>query len=113
MHELSLARSILRIIEQARAQDPFDRVNVLRITVGALAGVEIAALRFGLEAMAPSTPLAGARIRIDEIPARGWCPDCAQAVEVRSRLDACGRCGGGLCAVTGGDALRVAELTVA
>ena len=57
MHELSLADGILQVVEDAAAREAFARVLQLRLEVGKLAGVELQALRFALEAIAPGTLL--------------------------------------------------------
>jgi hydrogenase nickel incorporation protein HypA/HybF len=66
MHELSLAGGILRVLEQTRERDPFERITQLRLEVGVLAGVEIESLRFALSSIAANTILAGASIEIDQ-----------------------------------------------
>ena len=55
MHEASLAGGILRIVEDAARRDGFGRVKALRVEAGRLAGVEVRALRFALDAIAPGT----------------------------------------------------------
>jgi hydrogenase nickel incorporation protein HypA/HybF len=66
MHELSLAGEIVRMVEASAVRDKFRQVSTLRLEAGALAGVEVAALRFALEAIASGTCLEGATIVIDE-----------------------------------------------
>ena len=112
MHELSLAGGILQLVEDAAARDPFKRVSQLRLEVGALSGVEVHALRFALDAIAPGTCLEGAAIEIEEPPGRAWCLRCAAAVEIVSRTDACPRCGGHPVQPSGGTGLRVLDLLV-
>lgn len=112
MHELSLAGGILRLLEQTQERDPFERVAQLRLEAGALSGVEISALRFALEAVAPGTCLEGAQIDIDEPPGSAWCLPCGQSVAIRSRLDPCPLCGGYQIQPTGGTELRVLEMQV-
>jgi hydrogenase nickel incorporation protein HypA/HybF len=112
MHELSLAEGILTVVEQARARDPFERVTHLRLEVGALAGVEIEALRFALNSIAANTVLAGASIDIDQPPGSAWCIPCGQSVAILSRLDPCPLCGGYQLQPTGGTQLRVVDMQV-
>ena len=112
MHELSLAGGILRVLEQTRERDPFERITHLRLEVGALATVEIEALRFALDSIADNTLLAGAHIEIDQPPGRAWCLPCSQSVTITSRLDACPHCGGFQLQPTGGTELRVVDLQV-
>lgn len=112
MHELSLAGGVLKVVEDAAAREGFARVRRLTLESGALAGVEVRALRFALEALAPGTCLEGAELEILEPPAPAWCHACSSSVEVRSRLDDCPRCGSSRLLPTGGTELRVRELIV-
>jgi hydrogenase nickel incorporation protein HypA/HybF len=112
MHELSLADGIVRLVQGAAKREHFDSVAVLHLEAGALAGVEVQALRFALNAILPGTCLAGATIRIDETPGRAWCEACAADIQIDSRADPCPRCGGFPVKVTGGSALRVLDLLV-
>lgn len=112
MHEMSLAGGILRLVEDACARERFTRVSRLTLQAGALAGVELPALRFALEAMAPGTLLEGAQVQIDETPGRALCLGCGESVTIASRADDCPRCGGGPLHPTGGLELKVLELLV-
>ena len=112
MHELSLAGGIVKLVEDAAVRDHFKRVSQLRLEAGALSGVEVRALRFALDAVAPGTCLEGAVIEIEESPGQAWCLRCAATVEIASRTDACPRCDGHQIQPTGGTELRVLELLV-
>jgi hydrogenase nickel incorporation protein HypA/HybF len=112
MHELSLARNVLDMVEAAAQRDGFDRVGQLRLEVGALAGVEVDALRFALECIVPGTCLAQAEICIDTPSGTAWCAACAQTVAITTYLDLCPMCSGTLTRQTGGDQLRVVDLLV-
>ena len=112
MHELSLAGGILRLIEQTRARDPFERVTHVTLEVGALSGVEVESLRFALQAIAPDTCMAGADIVIQEPPAQAWCLPCGQSVPILQRLDLCPQCGSAQLQPTSGTELRLVDLRV-
>ena len=112
MHELSLACGILRVLEQTRERDPFERITQLRLEVGALASVEIESLRFALSSIAADTILAGASIEIDQPHGSAWCLPCSQSVTITSRLDACPLCGGYQIQPTAGTELRVVDMQV-
>ncbi|WP_372526481.1 hydrogenase maturation nickel metallochaperone HypA [Piscinibacter sp.] len=112
MHELSLAGGIMRVVEDAAAREHFRRVASLRLEAGALAGVEVRALRFALDAIAPGTCLEGATIEIEEPPGRAWCLRCCESVAIASRADPCPQCGGHQLQPTGGTELRVLDLVV-
>jgi hydrogenase nickel incorporation protein HypA/HybF len=112
MHEVSLASGILQIVEQTCTRDPFARVTYLCLQAGALAGVELSALRFALESLAPGTLLDGAQIDIDEQPGAAWCPQCKQSIAIFSRLDLCPICDGAQLQPTGGTDLKVVDMRV-
>ncbi|RVT50107.1 hydrogenase maturation nickel metallochaperone HypA/HybF [Rubrivivax albus] len=112
MHEMSLAGGILKLVDDAAARDPFTRVKCLVLDCGALAGVEVHALRFALEAIAPGTRLDGAEIVVHEPPGQAFCMSCGQRVEIMSRVDPCPACGSFKLQPTGGLDLTVRELIV-
>lgn len=112
MHEASLAGGILKLVEDAARRERFRRVTALRLEAGQLAGVEVRALRFALEAIAPGTLLQGARIDIDEPAGQAWCLPCAATVALQRRGDPCPRCASHQLQPTAGTELRVVDLQV-
>ena len=112
MHEMSLAGGILKVVDDAAAREPFARVQRLTLAAGALAGVEVRALRFALEAMAPGTRLEGAEIVIHEPPGQAWCMACDDTVTIGARGEPCPSCGGYQLQATGGTELKVVDLMV-
>lgn len=112
MHEMSLCEGILRIIEeQASAQD-YRKVKSVWLEVGALAGVEVEALRFGFDVVMKDSIAEDARLEIIDVPGQAWCMQCVKNVFIRQRFDACPECGGYQLQVNGGEALRIKELEV-
>ncbi|OPK01222.1 hydrogenase maturation nickel metallochaperone HypA [Pseudomonas veronii] len=112
MHEVSLAGGILSAVEAAARRDPFVRVSRLRLEAGTLAGVEIEALRFALEALAPGTLLAGAQIDIEQPPGRPGAWIAPSALPLIERGAGCPQCGGFWLQPTGGTELRILDLQV-
>ncbi len=112
MHELSLCMDLIRVIEDQARRQPFRRVRVVRLAVGALAGVEVEALRFGFAVAARGTLAEDAVLEIEQPPGQAACLDCGAVVEVRDREDPCPHCGGYFLRVRGGAELRVVELEV-
>lgn len=112
MHELSLAGGVLDLVERTAQRERFKRVTELRLEAGQLAGVDVRALRFALEGIAPGTLIEGARIEIEEPAGQAWCMPCAATVLVARRGDACPQCGSHQLQATGGDGLRIIDLRV-
>lgn len=112
MHEASLAGGVLQLVEDTALREGFSRLLSLRLEAGQLAGVDVRALRFALESLAPGTLLEGALIEIEEPPGQAWCMGCAQTVTIAQRGDTCPGCGGYQLQPTGGMELRVIDMRV-
>ncbi|UCE32082.1 MAG: hydrogenase maturation nickel metallochaperone HypA [Burkholderiales bacterium] len=112
MHELSLAGSILRIVEDAARRERFARVTRLTLRVGRLSGVGVDALRFALGVLAGGTCIEGADIRIEEPPGRALCLDCDRLTAIEARGEPCARCGGWRLRPVEGTELRVVDILV-
>jgi hydrogenase nickel incorporation protein HypA/HybF len=112
MHELSLAESMLQIIEEAALAQQFAQVRVIWLEIGSMAGVEPDALRFCFDAVARDTVAQDARLEIINVPGSGTCTECGSVHPVTDWLDACPVCGGHAVEVTGGSGMRVRDLDV-
>lgn len=112
MHELSICQSIIDLIVEQATVAGFDRVTRVRLEIGCLAGVEPQALMFGFDVSSRGTVADGAALEIIDLPAKGWCFDCDQTVEINNHGADCPLCSGSRLRVTGGDELRVKDLEV-
>jgi hydrogenase nickel incorporation protein HypA/HybF len=112
MHEMSLAESVLRIIEDEAQAQQFRRVRSVTLEIGKLAAVEPEAMRFAFGAVMRDTVAEGARLDLVETPGHGCCADCGATVQMDEPLALCSQCGSGRVHVTGGDRMRVVELEV-
>jgi hydrogenase nickel incorporation protein HypA/HybF len=112
MHEMSLAESVLRIIEDEALAQRFRRVRSVTLEIGRLAAVEPEAMRFAFSAVMRDTVADGARLELLVIPGQGCCADCGAVMQMDDPLALCAQCGSGRVHVTGGDRMRVLELEV-
>lgn len=112
MHELTLCESMLRIMEEQAQLQGFRRVKTVWLEVGALAGVEVEALRFGFDVVTQDSVAENARLEIIDLPGLAWCMQCAETVEIAQRYGECPRCGSYQLQVTAGDEMRIRELEV-
>jgi len=112
MHEVTLIENVIALVEQERRRQTFARVNMIRLKVGALGHAEPEALRFCFDAVTAGTIAEGARLEIEMVPGEGWCADCRCTVPLGERFGACPKCAGDHVRMTGGDALRLAEMEV-
>lgn len=110
MHEMSIAESVLGIVEETARREGFSRVKEVRLEIGQLAAVEPEALRFCFDAVVRGSVAEGARLAIDEEPGAAWCFGCSATVPLQARGDLCPRCGGAQLQVNGGTEMRVKDL---
>ena len=115
MHEMSLAESVLQIVEEAargQKEAGFVRIRAVFVEIGQLSSVEPEALRFCFEAVACGTLAEGARLEVIEVPGEGCCSHCQQTVRLAARYEPCPACGGYPVQATGGTEMRVKEIEV-
>ena len=112
MHEMSLAESVLQIIEELARVQNFRRVRAVVLEIGELAAVEPDAMRFCFDAVTSGSIAEGARLEIFGKPGTGWCEKCNKTVLLQERFGLCPECGSERVEITGGDEMRVKELEV-
>lgn len=93
MHELSIALGIVDLACEELNRLGAARVEAVHLRLGLLAGVVKEALLFSFQAAATGTPLAGARLQIEDVPVTVWCVPCSAerrlAVVARRRCPVC------------------------
>ena len=109
---MSLALDILDIVENTARNSNAATVKDIFIDVGALAGVMIPSLEFGLEVAKQSTCASEASIHIREIEGRGRCSNCDEIFPMEFYIETCPRCESNYLSITSGDELRVREIEV-
>ena len=80
-----------QVLEQARRAGA-SRVHAIRLRIGALSGVVPDALQFAFEALADGTLAEGARLIIEDVPARFWCAPCRREFEAARMFAECPAC---------------------
>jgi hydrogenase nickel incorporation protein HypA/HybF len=109
MHELSLAESVVRI---ACRHAGGRRVARVELKVGHLRQVVPSALEFAFELVARGTPVEGAELALEEVPAAGRCRRCGHEGELERFPLACTACGGMDIELLAGEELLVDALEI-
>ncbi len=109
MHELSITRNIVALAAE-RAEGR--RVEAVRLAIGKLTGIDVGAIRFCFDLCTEGTPLAGARLEIDEIPGRGACPTCGEERELEAPLLRCPCAPGAMMKLVAGEELLLRSMEV-
>ena len=90
MHELAIADSVVRI---ASRHADGRRVTKVHLKVGHLRQVVPSALDFSFELVAQGTPVEGATLEMEEVPAKGRCRACGAQSRLKSFPLQCKACG--------------------
>jgi hydrogenase nickel incorporation protein HypA/HybF len=91
VHELSIAEAVAAVaLRHAGGR----RVQKVEVRVGHLRQVVPSALEFAFELVSDGTPLEGAELIIEEVPAWGRCPACRSETTMAAFPLQCAACGG-------------------
>ena len=112
MHELSLMTAVRDQALAAARADGATCITAITLRVGALAGVEVDALRFACPVVLAGTIAAGAALHIELEPARCHCTPCDAAFETGDGCCDCPRCGTISRQLLSGRALQLVSLEV-
>jgi hydrogenase nickel incorporation protein HypA/HybF len=113
MHELSIAQSILEIVQHHLPADGSRNVRTVSMKVGELSGVVTDSLEFCFQAITAGTTLEGARLAIEHLPVRARCRTCSAAFPVEQSVFRCTSCGGSDLEIVSGRELQVTEIELA
>ena len=93
MHELSIAQEVIRQVEETARRENARKVLTVTLTIGRWSGVDSESLAFVFPLAAEGTSVEGARLSIDEVPARVSCLECHKESEPAMPLLTCDHCG--------------------
>ena len=110
MHELSIAQSLLEIVNQEVAKHAISKVTTVKLKVGKLSAIEPTSLTFCFEILTKETIVEGAELVIDLVPVRGKCLGCGELFEVDGLLFTCPNCSGHNIKLTSGRELYIEEI---
>lgn len=112
MHELSVAMSIVEMVEERARQEGAKKVTRVELEIGDMAGIEYDALEFAWDVAVNNTLLEGSELVIDKIKATAVCNDCREKFPVTSSFDPCPNCGSIRSDVIRGKEMRVSSFLI-
>lgn len=107
MHELSIAQSLMDIIQQEADRHGVERVVRVGVSVGAFSAVVPQALRFSFDMVKENTVAHQAELVIQEVPLTGRCTECGAEAELAAPGQDCPACGAAGVELTGGRDLTI------
>lgn len=109
MHELGIAKSIVKVVLSHLPADQKVGVKRVRVRVGELSAVVPEYLRTWYEVASRGTGAEGSRLGIEKEPARIGCLDCRTEFAPGRYLPSCPECSGRVAVLSGQD-VRVVEI---
>ncbi len=113
MHELSIAQNIIEIIQQHVPELEWERVTVVRLKIGAVAGIVPESLEFSFRAITAESLLSHTRLEIESVPFRIHCNACDTTTENEDGFALCGNCGSTDTKMLSGSELNISEIEIA
>jgi hydrogenase nickel incorporation protein HypA/HybF len=110
MHELAVAESLLKIVQDESQKHGLLRVNQVRLRIGELSTVVPGALSFSFEVISQGTLAEGAHLAVEMVPVTGHCQDCDADFEIGDYLYLCPHCGGALVMLLSGKELEIVDI---
>ena len=112
MHELSIAQSLLEIVEQEASPFENARVVSVKLRIGKLSGVVPDALRFAFEVITKGGVAEGASLNIEEVPISIKCHQCQKVFVSEDPFMICPHCEGWDVEMVSGKELEIKELEI-
>ncbi len=93
MHELSIAQSIVDVVEERANECKATQVKSVRLKIGEANGIVTDSLTFCFEMLTSLEPtLTGAQLLIDTVPHRALCRHCSKEFPVINFVAQCPTC---------------------
>jgi len=112
MHELSVAQSIVEIIEQHVPPSDWERVRAVRLKIGTAAGIVPESLEFSFQAITAELLFNHARLEIESVPFRVLCNTCHTTAENEFGFALCSACGSTDTKILSGSELHITEIEI-
>jgi hydrogenase nickel incorporation protein HypA/HybF len=112
MHELSVAQSIVEIIQKHVPESEWERVAAVRLKIGTIAGVVPESLEFSFQAIIAESACKNARLEIESIPFQIHCNACNTTSENEAGFTLCSTCGSTDTKILSGSELYITEIEI-
>lgn len=112
MHEMSIAQSLVDILQEEMRKAGAQRLQSVRLEIGQMSAIMPDALSFGFEVITAGTNLEGAELILDSVPLKAACRACQREFEIERYAFHCPFCHSGDIEVLSGQELAVVEITV-
>jgi hydrogenase nickel incorporation protein HypA/HybF len=107
MHEVSVMRNLLEIVEATAEREGAEKIDVIHLRIGVMAGINFNSLEFAFEILSKGTRAEGGRLEHDTVDIRGKCSECASEFHPEDLVFRCPECGSGRVDIIAGREMEV------
>jgi len=113
MHELSMMSSIVAQVEELAVKEKFEHVYEIKLTIGAMSGIDPSCLEFCFEEATSSSILKGAKLSIHGVEVELCCQVCRQLSSPKNFAElVCSECQSNNVSITHGREFNIKEIEV-
>jgi hydrogenase nickel incorporation protein HypA/HybF len=112
MHELSIAQSVIEIIEEEAKNNHADSVTDVELEIGLVSGVVPDALKFAMDEAIKNTLLEKAKIIYKIIEGKGQCNNCSHEFTIDGLYAMCPECNSFSFEVIQGKELKIKNFSI-
>lgn len=112
MHEIHITQEIVDTVLRAGEKAGAEKITLVRVKAGKLAGVEPSSLQFYFDTLTKDTMAAGARLVVETVEANARCGACRKAFTPQDLRSVCPACGSPDVEITSGRELYVEDVEV-
>ncbi len=112
MHELSLAYSVVELVEREVIRHGGGLVRSIELKIGTLSGVDCETFEYALSMVLEYSPFVLARVKIHSVEARAECSQCGCGYAPETLYTPCPQCGSHAARLLSGEEFRLSALTL-
>jgi hydrogenase nickel incorporation protein HypA/HybF len=110
MHELSIAQSVIQIVEKSMPSDFNKQISYVHLQIGQLSGIEIDALEFAFSIMKEKSKIPFSQLVIEKLNGEARCNNCGYVFAISSYGESCPDCNNFDIAITKGKEMKVIRI---
>lgn len=112
MHEMSIAQSILDIVQEYMEKEDNKRLVEVAVEIGELVAVVPDSLKFCFDALVDNTPFQGSKLNVKILPLTGSCLTCDHEFKIKDFIFICPKCHSSQIHTRQGQELKISYLEV-
>lgn len=111
MHEITITCALMKVVSDEAQRRGSGKVTGITLTIGGLQGIEPAMLKSSFDLLAEDTIMAGANLKINQLPVRVFCRQCDDILVADAHFR-CGACHGSDVRIQHSEGMTVDEIVV-